>query len=400
MGQRLLDIARRARVTPAREGIPVRVAVAKPETTLDNTAFQAQAGLWEFVAQEYGCEVAIFGDAALNYRNNQLRVEHVHKVGGRFWFPPYPGLLAQLVPYDVVVTADPSIFPYPLWAAMAASIGRARLILDTSVTLPVPRRDTWNGRIILRLAKAVFDRADKVIVPTPLTTRRFVQLGLLAEGSPKIVELGHPVDTALFRPGDGVGRKSPINILSVGRLIFEKGHQFAIEALADLLRQGSRVRFLIAGEGPYRQALEELCRRLQIAQKVRFLGLVNHHELAALFQECQIFVHHPITTREWEEYFGVAVVEAMSCGLPVVVSDCGAMRHIVPEGAGFIVPQGGLDVLREKVQLLVEDLSLRAQMGALGRAHVSQRYSLQEVARRLYGRVLSKAQPSMERARV
>ena len=378
----------------------MKIAVAKPNVTVPNTAFQAQARLWEFVAREYGCDVTIFADAALNYRNGQVRVARVGRIGGRFWFPPYPGLLPRLLPYDVVVTADPSIYPYPLWAALAAGLGGARLILDTSVTLPVPRKDTWNGRLILRLARAVFDRADRVIVPTPLTTRRFQQLGLLSEGSARVVELGHPVDTALFCPADATRRHSRVNILSVGNLIFEKGHQFVLEALAGLLRRGDSVRLIIAGEGPHRPALAELCHRLQIADKVRFLGLVQHDELAAVFRESHIFVHHPVATEDWEEYFGVVAVEAMACGLPLVASDCGAMRHVVPESAGFIVPQKDVAALGRMVSLLVENPRLARQMGAAGRAHVCQRYSLQEVARILYEGVLSSTQAPMEAALV
>lgn len=378
----------------------MKVAIAKPNVTVANTAFQAQARLWEFLAREYGCDVTIFADAALNYRDGGLPVERVRRIGGRFWFPPYPGLLPGLIPYDVLLTADPTIYPYPLWTAIAAVAGRSRLILDTSVTLPAPPRDTWSGRLILRLAKAIFDRAHGVIVPTPLTAQRFVQLGLLAEGSPKVVEMGHPADTALFRPGDGAGLESPLNVLSVGKLVPEKGHQFVIEALADLFRRDDRLRLLIAGEGPYRRALEDLCRRLRVAEKVRFLGLVDHDRLAAVFRECQIFVHHPVTTDEWEEYFGVVVVEAMSSGLPVVVSDCGAMRHIVPDGAGFVVRQRDIEALREKVRLLTEDAALRGEMGAAGRAHVCRRYSLQAIARRMYERVLSDASAVVEGAHV
>jgi glycosyltransferase involved in cell wall biosynthesis len=378
----------------------VKIAIAKPDVTLANTAFQAQARLWEFVARDYGYDVTIFSDAALDYRDGGLPVERVRRIGGRFWFPPYPGLFPGLIPFDVLLTADPSIYPYPLWTAIAAVAGRSRLILDTSVTLPVPSRDTWRGRLILRMARAIFGRADRVIVPSPLTERRFVRLGLLSEGSPKVVEMGHPADTALFRPGDGATPESPLNVLSVGKLVPEKGHQFVIQALAGLLRRDDRLRLLIAGEGPYRRALEMLCRALQIAEKVRFLGLVEHDQLAAVFRECQIFVHHPVTTDEWEEYFGVVVVEAMSSGLPVVASDCGAMRHIVPGGAGFIVPQRDIEGLRGKVRLLVEDAALRHEMGAVGRSHVCRRYSLQAIGRRMYERVLSDTSAVVEGAYV
>jgi glycosyltransferase involved in cell wall biosynthesis len=363
----------------------MRVAIAKPDVIRHNTPFQAQADLWGFMAEEYGCQVTVFSDAALQYRNSRLQVEALRRIGGRSWFPPYPRLLPALRGYDVIVTADPSLYAYTYWAALAARIWKARLVLDTSVTVAGVRTGL-RGRITLRLAKAIFDLAHKVIVTTPLTTQRLLKLGLVAD-SAKVVELGHPVDANVFHPGEGAASRDGIRILSAGRLVREKGHHLVIEALADMLKLDD-VRLLIAGEGPYRQSLIDLCRNWGVAERVAFLGLVDRGELPALYRQCDIFVHYPFTTDEWEEFFGVAVVEAMASALPVVASDCGALRHVVAEGAGFLVGQRDKEALREKVELLRGKPELRAQMGARGRAHVCQRYSVPEVARRCYEGVL------------
>ena len=366
----------------------MRIAVVEPEAAQNNTAFQAQTRMWEFIAQEYGCSFTVFADRGLKYRNERLEVRTLRRIGGRFWFPPYPALLAQLRGYEVIITADPSLYPYAIWAAMAAKASKSRLILDTSVTLLTPARETRRGRLILRLAKAIFDLAHKVIVPTPLTGERLARLGLLPEGSSKVVELGHPVNTDLFRPRNTPPADSCINILSVGKLVYEKGHHIVIEALAGLLKDHAELRLLIAGDGQYRRTLEEICHKHGVAHRVSFHGLVPNEQLAETYRECSIFVHHPIAVDWWEEYFGVAVVEAMSSGLPLVVSDCGSLRYVVPQSAGFIIGQNDSEILREKVQLLMENSQLRDDLGAQGRAHVCQRYSIPEIARRCYEKTL------------
>ncbi|OGO03793.1 MAG: hypothetical protein A2Y91_06050 [Chloroflexi bacterium RBG_13_54_8] len=287
-----------------------------------------------------------------------------------------------------IVTADPSLYPYAIWAAIAAKASRSRLVLDTSVTLLTPARTTRSGRLILRLAKAIFDLAHRVVVPTPLTAERLAKLGLLPETSNKVVELGHPVNTDLFRPRNTPPADSGIDILSVGKLIYEKGHHIVIHALADLLKSRADLRLRIVGDGEYRRVLEELCHRYGVADKVSFLGLVPNEKLADIYRTCDIFVHHPVAVDTWEEYFGVAVVEAMSSGLPLVVSDCGALRHVVPESAGFIVRHQDPAILRGKVKLLMENPQVRDDMGAQGRAHVCQRYSLPEIARKCYEKAL------------
>jgi glycosyltransferase involved in cell wall biosynthesis len=367
----------------------MKIAIVEPEVARHNTSFQAQVGMWEFIAREYGCEVTVFADARLNYRNEQVQVKSVRRIGGRFWFPPYPALLAHLPHYDVIMTSDPSLYTYALWAALAVRVSKGRLILDDSMTLLAPARETMRGRIILRVAKAVYRLAHRIVVASPLAAERLVKLGLVEKASDRIVELGHPVDVNLFSGGSGASKDAEINILSVGQLLYEKGHHLVIEALADLLKSHRGMRLLIAGEGYYHQNLKDICHRYGVVDKVLFLGLVPNKELAKIYLEAHIFVHYPITTDRWEEFFGVAVVEAMSSQLPVVVSDCGALRHVVPEGAGFILPQKDPEALQGKVKLLVESPELRDKMGACGRAYICQRYSVLEVARRCYEKVLS-----------
>ena len=370
-------------------GQSLKIAIVIPDFARNNTAFQAQVKTYEFIAQEYGCKVTVFANKTFVYQNDWLEVKNLRRIGGRFWCPPYPALLPQLLGYDVIITDDPSLYPHAIWAALVSKWSKSRLILDTSMTLLSPAKDTWKGRLILGQARAIFNLSHRVIVTTPLTANRLVKLGLLPETSDKVVELGHPVDTDLFHPVGARPNNSDVNILSVGKLIYEKGHHIVIESLADLLRSYDHLRLLIAGEGPYRPALEEICRRHGVADKVSFLGFVPNEQLSEIYRECHIFVHHPITIEGWwEEFFGVVAVEAMSSGLPLIVSDCGGLKYLVPEDAGFMIGQEDREMLREKVKLLVENPTLRDDMGAQGRAFVCRRYSIPVVARRCYEEVL------------
>jgi len=144
------------------------------------------------------------------------------------------------------------------------------------------------------------------------------------------------IDLDRFLPGDrdaarrALGVAGPL-LVSAGWLIPRKGQAFAIGALARL----PDATLLIVGDGPDRTALEQLARRIGVADRVRFLGSVAHEELPALLAAADVVVQ----PTEAEGLANVWV-EAVACGTPVVTTDVGGARDVVdrPE-AGRLVPR-------------------------------------------------------------
>lgn len=164
-----------------------------------------------------------------------------------------------------------------------------------------------------------------------------------------------------------------------------KGIATLLEAIAILAAQHPSIHLQIAGEGSLRTRLEEQAARLSLSQNVSFLGWRS--DMAPLLQSWSIFVQPSL-----DEGFGVAALEAMASGLPVVAADAGGLRELVEDGTtGFLVPPRDPAALAAKIRLLAGDPVLRQTMGAAGRRRVEEHFSLAEMVRRtadLYDRLL------------
>ncbi|GIV97976.1 MAG: glycosyl transferase family 1 [Herpetosiphonaceae bacterium] len=146
-------------------------------------------------------------------------------------------------------------------------------------------------------------------------------------------------------------------LLFVGRLQPWKGVDTAIEALTYL----PQVRLLIAGDGDDRPRLEQIAATHGVAERVRFLGPVPRARLPRLFSSADLLV----ATSFASETFGIGLVEAQACGLPVVASRFGGFPEVIDEGrTGLLVPPRHAQALAEAVKSLLEDPARRAAMAA------------------------------------
>jgi len=151
-----------------------------------------------------------------------------------------------------------------------------------------------------------------------------------------------------------VSDEKPSIILSVGRLDYPKNYELALRALATL--GASDVEYWIAGAGPDEPGLKQLCIELGIAKQVKFLGFVR--DIPSLLNKADIF----LMPSRWEG-FGLAAVEAMNAGLPLVVSDVEGLREVVSKKSAFIVPGQNPEDYAEALRLLCSNPVLRQSMG-------------------------------------
>lgn len=135
----------------------------------------------------------------------------------------------------------------------------------------------------------------------------------------------------------------PMRIIFVGRLIQEKGVQNTIRALA-LLADNLNFKFIIAGDGPYRSELQKLAIECGISDRVIFVGAVE--DVSGYLFESDVFIHMP----EWEEGFGIAVIEAMAAGLICICSNSGAIPEIIGDKVnGYIIDNKNKYELAKKI---------------------------------------------------
>jgi glycosyltransferase involved in cell wall biosynthesis len=194
--------------------------------------------------------------------------------------------------------------------------------------------------------------------------------------------LSMPVDMECFRPlkTQRQERTWPL-VVSVARLTEQKGLSHLLQSL-DLLRaHGRPFELHILGEGPYRLQLEQEVRGLRLEKLVRLWGAVPRDEVPSHLREADVVVLPSVG-----EGFGVALVEAMACGKPVVGTRSGGIIDIVRDGeTGYLVPPADPQALANALDLLLTDRTLAQRMGAEGRRRAVEEYSTGIVAERLRG---------------
>jgi glycosyltransferase involved in cell wall biosynthesis len=167
--------------------------------------------------------------------------------------------------------------------------------------------------------------------------------------------------------------KNNLTIFSAGTLIPIKGFHLSLRAIALLLERQNEIKFLIAGDGPFKDYLKSLAKSLKIEEKVDFLGNRQRSEVLKLMNESDIFLFPSF------EGGGMVVLEAMSAGLPVVCLDYGGPGEMVTEECGIkikpITPEQTINDLADALLKLANDPELRRKMGEAGRRHVMEQYT-------------------------
>jgi glycosyltransferase involved in cell wall biosynthesis len=166
----------------------------------------------------------------------------------------------------------------------------------------------------------------------------------------------------------------------VARLAELKGHDDLVEAAPDLARAEPRIRFLLVGDGPFRDRLQARVRELGLAGRFFFTGLVDPNSVASYVGVMDLLVH--LSTREG---LPRALPQALAAAKPVLAYDCdGAGEVCLENETGFLVKPGQSKVFRERVLLLARDPVLRHRLGQAGQALVRTRFSVQKMVDDLY----------------
>jgi colanic acid/amylovoran biosynthesis glycosyltransferase len=202
------------------------------------------------------------------------------------------------------------------------------------------------------------------------------------------------VDTDFFTPAPSDLRDPEgLRVIGVGRLNWVKGYDYALEAVASLVRAGVPVTYEILGGEPSarsgkasdRGRLLYLIHELGLEGRVRLLGKVSPEVVRERLRASDVLLQASLS-----EGLPTAVLEAMGCALPVVVTDCGGVREAVEHGVeGLVCPRRSPQTLADALGSL-RDPALARKLGEAGRARVVADFTLEgqlESFRRLYGEV-------------
>jgi glycogen synthase len=170
-------------------------------------------------------------------------------------------------------------------------------------------------------------------------------------------------------------------VLFVGRLVYEKGFQLALEALPGVIDQVENVRFLVAGSGTHEDELKAQAERLGLSEYGSFLGWIGDDVLHSLYRLADLCVVPSIY-----EPFGLVALEAMASGCPCIVADTGGLREVVPVGERVGLRFNGGDAVHLGVMIerLLVDEQLRGRLVTEASEHVL-RFDWDDIAHRTRG---------------
>jgi len=223
--------------------------------------------------------------------------------------------------------------------------------------------------------------------------------------SDQLYWMPNPVNTDNFAPcGDrertelrrklGIPPAAAV-VLYCGRLASGKGLPELIDAFALVAPQVPEAMLVLVGDGPLRPKLAMQATQLHLKDnKVRFVGQVNPAEVCDWLKVADVF-----TLVSFSEGFPCALAEAMSTGLPCVVSDIPANRQLIDDGEhGFLTPVGDLTAISTAIVQLLKNVTLRLRMGEAARQRIEDNYSSDKISDRyetLFRQMLSEAKPKV-----
>jgi len=192
-------------------------------------------------------------------------------------------------------------------------------------------------------------------------------------------EVIHPaVDTDFFAPPKAKPVAPPagsevLRLIGTGSLIWPKGFEYALRALAELHRRGRKAHLTLIGEGQDRQRLLFAAFDLGLEEAVALVGRKSPAEVRDLLQASDIFLLPSLS-----EGISNAALEAMACGLPVVASDCGGMSEAIEDGIdGLLLPPRDPHAIADAVEKLADDESLRCRLGRAARERVLREFGIE-----------------------
>jgi glycosyltransferase involved in cell wall biosynthesis len=278
-------------------------------------------------------------------------------------------LLEAVAPSVVFVEEEPSALVTGQWLS---ALGRRGvpfgLQQDENLERPLPRIAKEIRRMSLSRAAFVAARSPRA---AELAMRH--RPGLVAPVIPHTVLTWPPPPP---RPPD------PDHSLVVGfagRLIQEKGLLDLADAMK-LMRHPVRLRCF--GEGPLR---DELRARSTSEHPIELVSGIRHTEMDEAYASIDVLALPSRSTPTWAEQFGRVLVEAMSCGRPVVASDSGEIPWVVSQaGGGLLFPEGDVRALAQRLDELAADDRLRTELGQRGIQGVADTFSPQSVAEKMH----------------
>jgi len=167
-------------------------------------------------------------------------------------------------------------------------------------------------------------------------------------------------------------------LVTIARVLPRKGQDTVIKALPTVLKEYSELKYIVIGDGRYKEKFSDLAKELGVSDKVIFTGGVSHDEAINYFDLCDIFI---MPNRFWNnkiEGLPNALIEASARGKPLIAGNHGGSKEaVINNETGFLVDPESVDDVARAILLILKDEKLGPEMGKLGRENIINKHTEQ-----------------------
>lgn len=289
------------------------------------------------------------------------------------------GLEKRLKSFDVVHVRE-TYFYFTQQALNAKKAGLVKRVVCTcSETIPVNHEGIWRRRTFKQ-------RAIKEVDQFHCLTKKAREC-LIKEGCDpkKIIVFPYGIDLEKFKVKSqklkvAVKSQKLIKLLFVGRLVREKGIYDLLKAFVQIIKE-KKASLTIIGSGPEEKNIINLINQIRL-EKFITIKQASYNRMPFEYQKADVFILLSKPTKYWEEYFGMALIEAMACSLPIISTRCGAIPEVVGD-CGMLVKPGDWRAASRAIKRLIKDNCLRKKLGLQARKRAEKYFDCQKVARNI-----------------
>lgn len=267
------------------------------------------------------------------------------------------GLERELKGYDVAYTAE-TFYNYSRQCVEAREKGLVKaVVMHAGENIVFNNEGIWGRRA---LKQYVINGTDKFIAITDRARDVLIEEGADPK---KIVRLNPGVDLKVFRPL--TVKHTGIRLLTVCRLVPEKGIKEMVVTFKRLRKQFPELEFTVVGTGPLEKILD--------VPGITHIPRAKFEDMARIYSSADIYIHYPVGSKTWLEQWGFVLAEAMACGLPVVGLDRGSVKEVVVGGGAVVKNQKHFEETLEK---LIRDNLLRRHLAKKALAFARKNYDV------------------------
>lgn len=330
-----------------------------------------------------GCEVVVITSGS-----SQSKVVQKHLKGIKIYYLPYQFTLSNTpISFrwskqikEIIEEEKPNVVnahsPVPFMADVAL-----RVTGQTPVLFTYHAGSMHKNKLLPDL---IIDTYEKFILPkslaraTEVATSYPTFIEKITHGTKKVNHVTPGIDTSLFKPKKSIHKQ--YDVLYVGRIERSsawKGIGTLLKALANLADEMPSIKACFVGDGDAVDDFKEISNALKIRNNVSFIGRKDSDELPDIYNSSKLLV---LPSESESESFGIVLIEAMACGIPVIGSRIGGIPNVISNGEnGFLVNPKDASHLAQVIKQLVSDPLLANSLGLNGLKHVKTQYDITKV---------------------